>query len=56
MGKEKKKSERKDILCKKCQFNNKATDNCMVKDVKKCSKQDITECDCFLIRDKLVMF
>ena len=43
-------------LCQKCQFHNKDTDDCQVKDVKECSKQSITECNEFLIHKKFVMF
>lgn len=42
--------------CNQCEFCNKETDSCTVKDVKECSKQNITECKEFLVKDKLVHF
>lgn len=48
--------EKKKCICKQCEFHNIETDDCKTKDVQKCSKQEITECEEFLVKDKLVNF
>lgn len=50
------KKENKKCICKQCEFHNVQTDNCTEKDVKECSKQNIVECEKFLVKDKLVHF
>lgn len=43
-------------MCKQCEFRDTKTDNCKINDVKECSKQNISECKEFLVKDKLVHF
>ena len=50
-----KKNEKK-CLCTQCEFHNTKQDNCTEKGIKKCSKKNITECETFLVKDKLVHF
>jgi hypothetical protein len=50
------KESNKNCICIQCEFLNSETDNCTEKDVKKCSEQNITECENFLVKDKLVHF
>ena len=51
-----KKENKMICICKQCEFHNMKTDNCKIKDVKECNKQNITECETFLVKDKLVNF
>lgn len=48
--------KKKQCICNQCEFRDTETDNCKTKDVKECSKQEITECKDFLVKDKLVHF
>lgn len=53
MCKNKKKSNFK---CKECEFYNKETKTCEIKDIKSLSKKEIKECKDFLVRDELVYY
>ena len=48
--------ENKKCICKQCEFRDTETDSCKTKDVQECSKQEITKCEEFLVKDKLVHF
>lgn len=49
---------KKDIMCKckKCHFYNKEKDYCIEKCKENCSKIEFSNCDKFLVNEKLVMF
>ena len=48
--------EKKKCICNQCEFHDTKTDCCKTKGVEDCSKQKITECEEFLVKDKLVHF
>lgn len=50
-----KKENNTKCICSQCEFRN-IHDDCTAKDVKECNKQNITECENFLVKDKLVHF
>ena len=45
-----------EFVCKKCEFYNKESDSCILKDVKNCSKEGIKECTDYLVNNKLIYF
>ena len=49
-------SDNTKCICNQCEFHDKTTDSCTAKDVKECSKQEVTECKDFLVKEKLVHF
>jgi hypothetical protein len=55
MGK-KRDNTKNNCKCSQCQFFNKENDSCEMKNIKDFSKNEITECDDFLVKDKLIMF
>lgn len=51
-----KKENNTKCMCTQCEFHNAKTDSCIEKDMNECSKKAITECESFLVKDKLVHF
>lgn len=54
-----KKSKKCNLKCNTCQNYNKSTDFCAEKEIENCSRQvntDFSQCESYLISDKLVMF
>lgn len=49
-------SEKKKCICNQCEFHDTDMDYCRAKNVEECSKQELTECEEFLVKDKLVHF
>ena len=47
---------RSECKCIKCEFYQVESDNCTIKNVTEYTKEDIENCNDFLIKDKLVMF
>lgn len=57
MGNKKEKNIK--IKCKTCEHYDKHEDYCFEKDIEECSKQtktDFSQCDSYLVNEKLVMF
>ena len=50
------KENKRNCICTQCEFCDTKTDSCTENDIKECSKQNITECENFLVKDKLVHF
>ena len=42
--------------CRQCEFYDKETKSCEIKNIKEYSKQEIKNCEDFLVKEKLVMF
>ena len=54
-----KKKQKSSLKCRTCQNYDKNRDFCVEKEIEDCSKQmstNFSQCDSFLIHDKLVMF
>ena len=51
-----KKNKKATCKCRQCQFFDKQTNSCEVRNIKNFNKKDITECDDFLANEKLIMF
>ena len=43
-------------LCKKCEFYDKKKDYCEARDIDNCSKQSISNCKDYLIKENLIFF